>query len=117
MHITHWWLAPGNPFADFFPGTQDFFAQGTMDLTTITPAGTTHQTGLPLGLPFIEAGPGSYGTPDGAIPGQYPDGDTGVTLKLGMSRITTLYPPLSGSLPSLAVPSSVPLYLYVRQDR
>jgi hypothetical protein len=117
MHITHWWLAPGNPFADFFPGTEDFYAQGTMDLTITSPAGTTHEQGMPLGLPFIEAGPGSYGTPDGVIPGSSPDGDTGVTLKLGLSRITTLYPPLSGGATPLQVPSDVPLYLFVKQDR
>ncbi len=120
LHITHWVLrTPGNPWADFFavsdPSAPEFYATtGTMDLTTVTPAGTTHQNGLPLGLPFIESGPGARTSWNGTT---YPAGDTGVTLKLGLSRITTLYPPLTcgatGCPATLAVPADVPLYLLV----
>lgn len=127
LHIAHWILrTPGNPWADFFavpdPAAPEFYATaGTMDLTTVTPAGTTHQRGLPLGLPFIESGPGALLTWNGLT---YPAGDTGVTLKLGLSRITTMYPPLTcaaataaGCPATLQVPADVPLYLLVTKHR
>ena len=127
LHIARWVLrTPGNPWADFFavpdPAAPEFYATaGTMDLTTVTPAGTTHQNGLPLGLPFIESGPGALLTWNGVT---YPAGDTGVTLKLGLSRITTMYPPLTcaaataeGCPATLQVPADVPLDLLVTEHR